>query len=219
MSTSWCLRQVGPNPTSVSGLCQWWCCRWEGDRAARRDRSRTRCPPPAAPTTPPPPPECGLTALTLTAQLLCGDATHTSALSATCSRQRSARSRGHPRTPSSSEPPVTPEGSPVPISSHCPHPPPPPIPTRSLPAPADAPSWTRHVRGVPSRVAACVLGVRPVVARVGASPLPWLRDPPGRVGTGHLCLHPPANISRPHTRDVVNVWEGGVWTGFSPRSA
>lgn len=174
-------------------------------------------PQPPRPT--PPPPECGLTALTLTAQLLCRDATHTSALSATCSRQRSARSRGHPRTPSSSEPPVTPEGSPVPISSHCPHPPPPPIPTRSLPAPADAPSWTRHVRGVPSRVAACVLGVRPVVARVGASPLPWLRDPPGRVGTGHLCLHPPANISRPHTRAVVNVWEGGVWTGFSPRSA
>lgn len=54
MSTSWCLRQVGPNPTSVSGLCQWWCCRWEGDRAARCDRSRTRCPPPAAPTIPPP---------------------------------------------------------------------------------------------------------------------------------------------------------------------
>lgn len=152
MSTSWCLRKVGPNPrfnrsnspllsqVFVSGGAAGG----KGIELPGVTEAGSAVRPPQPPRPPPPPPECGLTALTLTAltltaQLLCGDAIHTSALSATCSRQRSARSRGHPRTLSSPEPPVTPQGSPVPISSHCPHPPPPLIPTRSLPAPADAP--------------------------------------------------------------------------------
>lgn len=168
------------------------------------------------PRPPPPPPECGLTALTLTAQLLCGDAIHTSALSATCGRQRSARSRGHPRTPSSPEPPVTPEGSPVPISSHCPHPPPPLIPTRSLPAPADAPvlDTSRPWGHVPcGRVCAR----RPSSRGPCRCLPPSVAAGPPRAGGHRAPVSAPASehLSSPHSGCCERVGRGGV-DGFLP---
>lgn len=228
MSTSWCLRKVGPNPrfnrsnspllsqVFVSGGAAGG----KGIELPGVTEAGSAVRPPQPPR--PPPPASRVRAHGADAHGAAPLWRCNSHISSVCNVQSAAFSTvtGSPTHPVQSRASRHPRRKPRPHQ-------------QSLPTPSPAPdthSLSSCPRGRPCPGHVTSAGSRTVWPRVrSASVQSWpvsvpppfrgCGTPPGRVGTGHLCLHPPANISCPHTRAVVNVWEGGVWTGFSPRSA